>query len=297
MDRRVFLGQGGVCLTAAISARLGLAQSGANTRGANQPGSRGLPENWKTARKIDAHAHVTAQPESADLLIEAADALGINQLCCSLPTSAFAPPAEVRQANDAVLAAMRRYPERILGYCFLIPGYQETLPELERCLDAGMIGVKLYNQVKYSDAFCFPIIEHCIQRQVPILGHAGHVCDASTKKRQPNISDAAIFCAVARRYPEAILIHAHVHGGGDWEWTIKRLRNCANVYLDTGGSVLDDRTIEMATALLGHERVLFATDNCMENGVGRIYSAELTDAERDAILWRNMQALLQRRKS
>jgi len=273
----------------------------ADERSTDNDRNIGLPSDWRSIRKIDCHMHLAPSARGgahgdADNVIEGANAMGIELLCTSRPTPNMATPAEVRELNDLILAGMKRHPGRILGYCFLIPGYKETIPELERCLDAGMIGVKLYNQFKYSDPVCNPIVERCIERRVPILGHAGHLCDPPTIKRQPNISDASEFCKLAHRYPEATLIHGHLHGGGDWEWTIKGLRDCPNVYLDTSGSVLDERTIEMAVDVLGHKRIVFGTDTMLETGVGRILSAQLTREQRHDIFAGNMQRILDRRR-
>ena len=301
LNRRNFLSQSSACLAVAGSLQFARGGSASGNNSASQA-VIGLPEDWRSLRKVDCHQHIgpTAQGAAygdADLVIEGANALGIDQSCTSRPTFKMAAPAEVREANDMILAAMKRHPGRILGYCFLIPGFRETLPELERCLDAGMIGVKLYNQFKYSDPVCVPIVERCIDRRIPLLGHAGHLCDPPTIIRQPNISDAAEFCTLAHRYPELMLIHAHVNGGGDWEWTIKRLRDCDNVYLDTSGSVLDERTIEMAVETLGHERVVFGTDTLFETGVGKILSARLSEEQRQAIFAGNMQKILDQRKT
>jgi hypothetical protein len=63
---------------------------------------------------------------------------------------------------------------------------------------------------------------------------------------------------VAGRFPETMLICAHICGGGDWEWTVKALRNAPSVYLDTSGSVIDEGTVEFAVRTLGAGRVLFA---------------------------------------
>lgn len=302
VDRRKFLGRTGSCLAAA-SSPIALSQVVAGAESTDDVASTGLPADWRNMRKIDCHMHVAPSAildsahGNADIVIEGANALGIELLCTSRPTDKMAPPEEVRRVNDLVLAAMKRHPGRILGYCFLIPGYKETIPELERCLDAGMIGVKLYNQFKYSDPVCNPIVERCIEQRVPILGHAGHLCDPPTIKRQPNISDAAEFCELSKRYPEAMLIHGHLHGGGDGEWNIKRLRDCPNVYLDTSGSVLDANTIELAVNILGHKRLLFGTDTMLEAGVGRILSAQLSSEQRADIFAGNMQRILDRRKS
>lgn len=265
----------------------------------------GLPENWRTMRKFDVHAHVwqslhlpNADWSGTETLIEAAQSLGIEKLCCSRPVTGgvMADIETVRDANDSVLAAAKRYPDRIAGFCFIQPGNgTAALDEIDRCVDAGMIGVKLYNQYKYSEPIVFPIAERCIDRKIPIIGHSGHVTDAKTKAAQPNISDSLDFCLLSGRYPELLLILAHVNGGGDWEWAIKALRACENVYLDTSGSVLESDTIGMCVRELGHERILFGTDSTMEGGVGKILSADLSPTQREDIFWRNLQRILDRR--
>ena len=265
--------------------------------------SPGLPAGWRDIRKIDAHMHVAGGSinwgfEDNGLIIEAADALGIEKLCCSIPVidGHLATPEEVRECNDGVLEAMRRYPDRILGYCFVHQGYRdEMLDEIDRCLDAGMIGIKLYNQYKYSNPVTFPIAEKAIECCVPILGHAGHPTDPRSLARQPNISDASDFSELAQRFPELMMIEGHIGGGGDWEWSIKGLRDCPNVYLDTSGTVVNDRIIEMCISELGSDRILFATDMTMEGGVGKILSAQMTDEQLEDIFWRNMQGILDRR--
>ncbi len=258
-------------------------------------------------KKIDAHAHVFApvhRPNAdwspVEAMIEAADALGIERLLCSQPVTAgvLADIETVRNANDAVLAAIKRYPTRIVGYCFVQPGNgPAALTEIERCADAGMIGVKLYNQFKFSDPIVFPVAEKCIQRRLLFLGHSGHVTDPRTQALQPHISDARDFCTLAQRYPELSLILGHLNGGGDWEWTIRALRACPNVYLDTSGSVQEDDAIGDCARMLGHQRMLFATDMTMEGGVGKVLSASLTPSQREDIFWRNLQRLLDRNRS
>ena len=303
-NRRDFLQRSGLAAVASLAgARLaGAAAASPAPRAAATPG---LPAGWRALRKFDAHNHVFAavnRPNAdwteVDNLIAAADALGIERLLCSKPITAgvLADSATVRDANDAVLAAMKRHPGRILGYCFVQPGTgAAALDEIERCLDAGMVGVKLYNQFKYTDPVVFPIAERCILRRILFLGHSAFLTDPRAAAMQPKTSHALDFCALARRYPELLLVMGHVNGGGDWEWAIKGLRDCANVHLDTSGSVLEDDTIERCVRLLGHRRVLFATDQTLEGGVGKILSAQITPEQREDIFWRNLQRLLDRR--
>jgi uncharacterized protein len=155
--------------------------------------------------------------------------------------------------------------------------------------------VKLYNQFKYTDPVVFPVAEKCIDRRIPFLGHSAYLTDPRTQAAQPRTSNALDFCALSTRYPELMLILGHVTGGGDWQWAIKGLRECPNVYLDTGGSVQEDDAIGSCVRALGHKRVLFATDLTMEGGVGKILSADLTPQQREDVFWRNFQRILDRR--
>ena len=103
------------------------------------------------------------------------------------------------------------------------------------------------------------------------------------------------FVRAARLYPEAMLIEAHIGGGGDWEWAIAQLRDAPSVYLDTSGSVIDEGMVERAVRELGADRLLFGTDMTMEGGVGKIAGADLSDDEKEQIFWRNTKGILDRR--
>lgn len=274
---------------------------------AKEPSSelRGLPAGWRSMKKLDAHNHVMqgvhkpgADWSAVERTVEAARVLGINKLYCSRPLTGgvMAPIEDVREANESVLAAMKRYPGVIEGYCFVQPGNgKDAVAEIDRCIEAGMMGVKLYNQFKYSDPAVFPIAEKCIELKIPFLGHSAYLTDAKTKAVQPKTSNARDFGELATRYPELMLILGHINGGGDWEWEIRALRDYPTVYVDTSGSVLEDDTIETCVRELGHKRLLFATDLTMEGGVGKILGAELTAEQREDVFWRNFQRILDRR--
>lgn len=300
-DRRNFLA------TAATGVGVAWATCRLRAADAQPPAAAGLPAGWQAMRKLDAHNHLftplqrpDADWSEAENLLEAADALGIEQLLCSRPVvgGALADISLVREMNDTILAAMRRYPRRIRGYCFVQPGNgRAALDEIERCCDAGMVGVKLYNQFKYDDPQVFPIAERCIERRILLLGHSGFLTDPRVLATQPRISHAGDFGALSRRYPELLLILGHVNGGGDWEWTLRTLRDFPNVHVDTSGSVMEDDTVGDCVRMLGVDRVLFATDATVEGGVGKVLAANLTEAQRAAIFHGNLQRLLDRRRA
>jgi predicted TIM-barrel fold metal-dependent hydrolase len=253
------------------------------------------------AKVIDCHDHLThhSNPswrETDRKTIEAADKLGIDQLCCSiLPPRRPATPESFRECNQWVHEAMQRFPDRVLGYCHVNPGYgRDALEEIRRCVaDRGFMGIKLYNDYRATEPVVWPVVELAIELRVPILHHAGHAAWLSPP--QPRITDGGHLAELARRYPEAMIICGHVSGGGDWEWTIKALRNAPTVYLDTSGSVIDEGITEMAAGVLGSDRLLFGCDLSMTASVGRIRAAALSDEDKRKILGGNMQRILARR--
>lgn len=251
---------------------------------------------------IDCHAHLTHRSRTtweADdrKLIEAADKLGIDQLCCSTLTPRRPATADgFRECNQWTAEGMRRFPGRVLGYCYVNPGYgREALEEIRRGVEErGFIGIKLYNEYTCTEPVVFPIVELAIELGVPILQHASH--SHYFVEDQPRMSDGGHLVELAHRYPEAMLICAHISGGGDWEWTIKALRHSPNVLLDTSGSVTDEGTVELAAAVVGVDRLLFGCDSSMTAGVGKIRGADLSAQDKEKILSGNMMRLLRRRK-
>jgi predicted TIM-barrel fold metal-dependent hydrolase len=254
----------------------------------------------KNGPVIDCHAHLTHH-RSADYLerdrrlIEAADKLGIDQLCASILTPRRPATAEgYRECNAWLAEATKRFPGRVLGYCYVNPGYgRQAAEEIRRYVeDHGFIGIKLYNEYKCTEPVVFPIVELAIELRVPILHHAGH--GHHPIPDQPRISDGGDLAELAARYPEARLICAHVGGGGDWEWTIKALRHARSVFLDTSGSVTDEGIVELAAAVLGADRLLFGCDMSMTAGVGKIRGARIGPEDKQKILGGNMIRLLAR---
>jgi len=241
---------------------------------------------------IDAHAHVSwpgdfsqSFTETRDTAqIEAGDRLGIEVFVCSCLAPRPSTPDTFRAGNDRLLAAMREFPGRIWGYCYVNPGWtREALAEIERCLQIeDMVGVKLYNEYFFDDPVLRPIIEKCIELDCPILEHQGHCGD--TVPGQPYISDAGHLSRMANAYPEAKLILGHICGGGDWEWTIKQTAAAPTLYADTSGSVVDEGAIELAVREIGADRLLFACDGSLSAGVGKIRGAQIAEGEK-AKIW------------
>ena len=246
---------------------------------------------FKENKVVNWHEHVwddddgKFDAQQSDLLVESARRAYMDVLVCSLPVSGGSPdPDVIRRKNNIIAEAVDRHPNIIKGMAFVNPGYsREAVAEIERCVnELGMIGIKLYNQYFISDPVLHPVIEKCIELGIPILEHAGK--QMSLPVDQPFISDGTHFAKVAEKYPEAVIIMAHIGGGGDWQWSLKAIADCPNIYTDISGSVYDEGIIEQTVSYLGAERVLFGTDGSFSQGIGKILAANISEKDKIEIL-------------
>ena len=259
--------------------------------------SGAIPKKYKA---IDAHNHVQHKNwklnvEDSEVLLGAADRLGIDRLCVSVPLSTPCPtPDECRKANDVVFEAMKMS-KRFIGFCFVNPGYaREALDEVKRCIaDGGMAGLKLYHQYFMCDPALTPVLENAAELKYPVLMHAGKVMDSASKAGQPRLSNAEHFVKAAKMFPETTFIQGHIGGGGDWEWNLRMLEESpGNIYIDTSGSIIDHDMVKKTVNTLGEDRVMFATDMSFEEGVGKVLDAGLSDSQMKKVFHENIVRIL-----
>lgn len=252
--------------------------------------------------KIDVHSHIKAKDgklckDQLEILIEDCQVLGIDRICVSIPLTGIgseAPgPDVISKTNDIVIEAIQKYPGKLFAYAYLHPGYaKHAEKEMTRCMAIDeMIGIKLYHQYFFNDPVVVSCVESAAEKNAFILLHQGKVMDARSHQVEPLCSDGYHIAELARKVPTAKIICGHILGGGDWEWTIKALKDTPSVYVDTSGSVIDAGTIEMAVDQLGPERLFFATDLSIEEGVGKILSANISKEDKKAIFSDNFNSL------
>ncbi|MBB5439947.1 hypothetical protein HDC92_003643 [Pedobacter sp. AK017] len=254
-------------------------------------------------RKIDAYAHAYTQDAQAKVQLAYADDLGIEKLIISVPIAKKMgeTPAEFKAYNNQVLQAMKRYPGRLIGQVTINPVYQkESLEEIRRCTDQGMIGMKLYNQVRINNPVFYPVIENFIDYNMIIhvhgesqLGVGGYRMKYDVKTT-PEISLPEDFADMAKRYPEAMFQYAHIGGGSDWEYACKAFKNLPNIYVDTGGSNNEEHMIDFAVKTLGEDRVLFGCDGAYLQGLGKIISSGLSENQKQKVFFGNYNNILRK---
>lgn len=253
-------------------------------------------------KKIDAHNHVHLFDGGPEGNIEFAEKFGINKMIISRPiTSGEGKPDDFRKYNDLVLKVMKQYPDRFTGQLTLNVNYQrESMEEIKRCIGEGMIGLKVYHQVKINNPLFYPIIEQFIDLKMIIhmhahcqLGFGGYRMKYDTKSK-PNTSIPEDFVDIAQRYPEAMFQYAHIGGGGDWEYACKAFKNHPNIYVDTSGSNNPENMIDVATRILGEDRLFYGSDNCYYQSMGKILASDLTEKQRIKVFYENYNNILKK---
>jgi hypothetical protein len=200
--------------------------------------------------------------------------------------------ADLRYGNDWLLALQRQHPDRVRGYVAVNPNYTaESLAEIRRYLDAGMIGIKLAASRRANDALLDPVCRLAAERGVPILHHIWQ----HRRRDWPGqeASDARELGQLAARHPRVPFLLAHLGGGGDWLPSLRDLRPLANVYVDLSGSGVDGGMLEACLDAVGVGRLLWGCDLTIETGWAKLRYLEhlLPPADLERVRWRNAAAI------
>lgn len=318
LNRRKFIG--GAALSAA-----GLAISGGilgfkeestlfNLHASNLAPNYNLMQEVIKYRKIDSHVHVNlgstdieVQKKYAETLIDYSQRLKVDRLVLSNPVTQLiggvpdgSPDSFIRN-NNIVLGVMKLHPSIFSGSFTFNPVYaKESMNEIKRCVDLGMTNVKVYYQTKINDPSYYPIVEKMIDLKMIIHCHAEAQIGVGGYRmkyngyKPKNVSLPEDFADIAKRYPEAMFQYAHIGGGGDWEYMCKTLKNSPNVYVDTSGSNNEENLVDFAVANLGEDRVLFGSDNCYYQSVGKILASNLNEAQKRKIFFENFNNILKK---
>lgn len=255
---------------------------------------------------IDAHAHFYHDGgpradwrERNESRLRAGDRIGVTIHVASILGSwgrrspvYFPSPADVTAGNDALLALQREHPQRVRAYACVNPNdTPHAVGEIARCLDAGMIGVKLAASRRATDPLLDPVCALARDRGVPVLHHVWQHRRGDRPGQEA--SDARELCALAARHPEVRFILAHIGGGGDWEHSLAATRGQANVLVDLSGSGVDGGMIEVCVDAVGTERLLWGCDLTMDAGLAKLrYLERLVRADEfELVCWRNARRI------
>jgi hypothetical protein len=182
--------------------------------------------------------------------------------------------------NPFVLAACRKFPDRLAGGIRLVPTAPDAIIELRKYADTGFFRfVKLFppQQFRADDDRLVPFYEVCAEYRLPVLYHMGQTNGEYTeeqKRRRMHLDSAYANPIhvdwVAGMFPELPFIIAH--NGYPYfleSWAVALAH--PNVYLDMAGSGPWVEGIPVVHTSLGgaafvpidFDRLLWGSDNCL----------------------------------
>jgi predicted TIM-barrel fold metal-dependent hydrolase len=210
------------------------------------------------------YGHPQARLVTADELIAEMDRSGVQKSV----TFGFGwrDAGLLREANDYVIDAVRRYPDRLIGFGIVNPACSEAaVQELERCAAHGLRGVGelMPNGQGFSlddERAMRPVVEVAVAHGMPILSHTsepvGHFYPG-----KGTVNPDVVYRFV-ELFPDATLVCAHWGGGLPfYELMPEVMRRLRKVYYDTAASLFlyRDKIFFLAGTLMP-EKILFATD-------------------------------------
>lgn len=242
---------------------------------------------------IDAHTHIWGgdYDGSVRVLLRACDMFGISRLHVSGLKSHDPDEAEVAALNKDVYRFMNEQPGLVEGYCYVNPAHSNAVDVLKRGIEQyGMSGMKLWVATFCDDPRVFPLVELCIEANIPILIHSFHKAVGQLPFETTGVHVADL----ANRYPQAKLLMAHF--GGNCYHGLKAVRDCPNVWHDFSGSPFRRDDLDYAVEQVGAERIVFGSDMPITYVVnyGQVEEAELTSEQRERIYYKNALELFDR---
>jgi predicted TIM-barrel fold metal-dependent hydrolase len=207
---------------------------------------------------IDAHGHLGPMrdyhvpQDTAQGIVRNLDLAGVDKILLS---SLVAIQSDTRLGNDMVGEAVRKFPDRIVGYAVANPHFKgEIEAELTRCFDElRMSAIKIHpewHQYPVDGENYQPVWDFASRHRAVVLSH--------TMGRK---EEMAKFEVLSGRYPEITFILAHAGGSfqnaGNY---IEISRKRSNVYLEVTLSSIPFGMIEHLVEGAGADKVLYGSD-------------------------------------
>lgn len=222
-----------------------------------------------------------------DNLLKLSKEAGMNRLVVH---STATKVEQVETINSYLGEVVREQNGYFIGFGTLHPDFEHVEEELDRMEQLGLKGLKLHPDFQRFEIDCDKMfrIYDIVGKRFPILMHTGDKhYDFSSPLRMRRAVD---------NFPDVTFIAAHFGGFSRWEEASEYLVG-QNLYFDTSSSLdlLPDKTAVDMIRRHDAEKILYASDYpivthryCLE----RFLKLDLTEEERDLILYRNAAELL-----
>ncbi len=225
---------------------------------------------------------------SPDQLIASGRKIGVAKyIVHSTATAAH----QVESINNYIISEVNLHQE-FVGFGTIHPDYEDFEKELRRIKSLGLHGIKWhpdFQQFQVDTPQMDDVYEVIASLRMPILVHAGdYRYDFSGPKR---------IAHVLEKHPSLVVVAAHFGGYTEWDAACDYLVG-KKVWFDTS-STLWKLPISKADSMIaahGYENFLFGSDYPMwdhEDELQRFMRLHLTAEQRDAILYKNAERLLE----
>jgi len=190
--------------------------------------------------------------------------------------------------NEYIAKMVKKFPDEIIGFAFINPLQKTATDQLKRAIEVlGLTGMKLHpyshGYALSSHAYTDPLFKVCIDRDLPIIVHGGDTL----------YSHPYEFEEMARVFPEAKIIMAHMGFMFACEQARRVAERRKNVYLDTAAAAPDD--VRLAVECAGANKIVMGSDNPFWSPkleVAKIEVAVSDASKRNLILGENYRKLL-----
>lgn len=158
-----------------------------------------------------------------------------------------------REGNELVSAAVKRYPDRLIGFASVNPWFGQTAKvELQRALQSGLVGLKFNPSLQgffINDRIVMDLLEVAAEFQAPVYFHTGTPVHALPLQ----LADLALL------FPSVKFIMGHT-GASDFSGeALAALKTAPNIYAEISKQTNFDLLREVLVSY-GPERMIFGTD-------------------------------------
>ena len=207
-------------------------------------------------------------------------------------TSVATTPHQVRSINEYTANEVALHPDKFIGLGAMHPESEDLEGDADHIIELGLRGVKLHPDIQNFKIDCpnaLKIFEICEKKGLPVLVHTGDSrFDNSNPDRVIN---------VLNKFPNLVMIGAHLGGWSVWEEASKKLSGYKNFYVDTCSSfyALKKETAKRIIETYGIDKVIFGTDFPMwsaKKELDYLFSLGFTEKELENILHNNILKVL-----
>ena len=203
--------------------------------------------------------------------------------------SAAAVPEQVQAINDYIAAVCREHPQ-LTGFGTLHKDMKNPPDEIERLLALGLRGIKLHPDMQRFniDDDGMMDIYASLEGRLPVVFHTGDY--------RYSFSHPSRLARVLDNFPRLCVVAAHFGGWSVFDIAYDYFRN-RSCFFDVSSSLAflgQRRAVELIHAY-GAERFLFGSDYPMWDPAAcleEFLRLELSDHEKEHILWKNAERIL-----